>query len=63
MQRLPTEIFDWGSLFLMFTFKKKKKGISQRLVFKFKEIKFCTLFMNWLTWEKFLPIFIINLGL
>jgi len=31
--------------------------------FKFNEIKFCSLYMNWLIQEKSSPIFIINLGL
>jgi len=46
----------------MFTFRKLKAyliGFS----FKFNEIKFCTLFMNWLIQEKCSPVFIINLGL
>jgi len=42
---------------------RKKKAYILGFSFKFKEIKYSTLFMNWLIWEKCSPIFIRNLGL
>jgi len=54
---LPAGIFYW-------VLKREKKAYLSDFSFKFNEIKFCTLFTNWLIWEKkYSPIFIINLGL
>jgi hypothetical protein len=39
-----------------------KKAYLIDFSFKFNEIKFCTLLMNWLIWKKCSPNFIINLG-
>jgi hypothetical protein len=36
---------------------RTKKSISHRLSFKLHEIKFCTLLINWLIWEKMFTYF------
>jgi hypothetical protein len=46
----------------MLTLRKEKKYLIH-FSFKFKELKFCTVFMNWLHDDWFSYIFIINLGL
>jgi len=45
----------------MLTLKKKAYHIDFSL--KFNEMKFCTVLMNWLIWEKMFTYLIINLGL
>jgi len=58
----PDEFFSGDFNFYCLLLEKKAYLID--FSFKFNEIKFCTLFMNWLIWgKKCSPIFIINLDL
>jgi hypothetical protein len=41
----PAEVFKFGFQFLMLTLRKEKKYLIH-FSFKFKELKFCTVFMN-----------------
>jgi len=53
----PAEIFYWGFYILLLTLRAGKKAYLIDFSFRFNEIKFCTLFMNWLIWEKMFTYF------
>ena len=61
-QRSLLRFFTQNFKFYCLLLGKKKAHVID-FSFKFNEIKFCTLFMNWLIWKKCSPIFIINLFL
>ena len=54
---LPAGIFYWGFEILMLTLREKKKTYIIDFSFKFNDIKFCTLLMNWLIWQKIFTSF------
>jgi len=54
---LPAEIFTGGFKFYCLLLERKKKAYLIDFSFKFNEIKFCTLLMNWLIREKMFTCF------
>jgi len=58
---LPAEFFTGDFKFYCLLLGKKTYFID--FSFKFNEIKFCTLLMNWLIWEKMFTYFHNKLGL